>query len=110
MVREYFGDGSRWNVQIEYVEEDEDRPLGTAGPLGLLPPQQRPGDFGLDDQELAQPTIFPLLIRHGGRALSPADCRKIYRALARDRGRLAVDDIVVSRSATERLAAVAARR
>ena len=39
MVREYFGDGSRWNVQIEYVEEEEDCPLGTAGPLGLLPPR-----------------------------------------------------------------------
>jgi dTDP-glucose pyrophosphorylase len=38
IVQEHFGDGSRWNVQIEYVEEEEDRPLGTAGPLGLLPP------------------------------------------------------------------------
>jgi hypothetical protein len=49
-----------------------------------LPPQQRLGDCGLDDEELAGPTIFPLLIRQGDRALSPADCRKIYRALARD--------------------------
>ncbi len=40
----------------------------------------------------------------------PVSKGEFYRALARDRGRLAVDDIVVSRSATERLAAVAARR
>ena len=35
MIREYFGDGSRWNVRIEYVQEKEK--LGTAGALGLLP-------------------------------------------------------------------------
>jgi len=35
MVREYFGDGSDWNVSIKYVYEET--PLGTAGSLGLLP-------------------------------------------------------------------------
>ena len=35
MVKEYFGDGSAWNVQIVYLEED--RKLGTAGALSLLP-------------------------------------------------------------------------
>ncbi|MFA7254796.1 MAG: nucleotidyltransferase family protein [Candidatus Omnitrophota bacterium] len=35
MVKEYFGDGSRWNVSIRYL--DEDQKLGTAGALGLLP-------------------------------------------------------------------------
>jgi len=35
MIREYFGDGSKWGVLIEYVHENE--PLGTAGALGLLP-------------------------------------------------------------------------
>ena len=34
MVREKLGDGSRWGVEIRYIEEDQ--PLGTAGPLGLL--------------------------------------------------------------------------
>lgn len=34
-IREYFGDGSRWGVSIEYLHESE--PLGTAGALGLLP-------------------------------------------------------------------------
>ena len=35
MVREYFGDGSRWGVNIKYIEEK--KRLGTAGALGLLP-------------------------------------------------------------------------
>lgn len=35
IIRDYFGDGSRWGVSIQYVHEDE--PLGTGGALGLLP-------------------------------------------------------------------------
>lgn len=35
MIREYFGDGSRWGVDIKYISEN--KPLGTAGALGLLP-------------------------------------------------------------------------
>lgn len=35
MIREYFGDGSEWNVNIKYVYEKS--PLGTGGALGLLP-------------------------------------------------------------------------
>lgn len=32
---EYFGNGDEWNVSINYVHEE--KPLGTAGSLGLLP-------------------------------------------------------------------------
>ena len=35
IIREHFGDGSKWNVSIQYVHEDN--PLGTGGALGLLP-------------------------------------------------------------------------
>ena len=35
IVREYFRDGSKWGIDIEYLEEL--KPLGTAGALGLLP-------------------------------------------------------------------------
>lgn len=34
-IKDHFGDGSRWNVRIEYLEEVQ--PLGTAGALSLLP-------------------------------------------------------------------------
>ncbi|OIO68558.1 MAG: nucleotidyl transferase [Zetaproteobacteria bacterium CG12_big_fil_rev_8_21_14_0_65_55_1124] len=37
MVQEYFGDGSRWQVHIDYLHEDT--PLGTAGAIGLLTPR-----------------------------------------------------------------------
>jgi dTDP-glucose pyrophosphorylase len=35
MIRDHFGDGSKWNVSIRYVHEET--PLGTGGALGLLP-------------------------------------------------------------------------
>jgi len=34
-IQDYFGDGSKWGVNINYIIED--KPLGTAGVLGLLP-------------------------------------------------------------------------
>lgn len=38
MIREHFGDGSRWGVSIRYIHEEE--PLGTGGALGLLPHEE----------------------------------------------------------------------
>jgi len=35
MIRDYFGDGSRWGVEIRYLHEH--KRLGTAGALSLLP-------------------------------------------------------------------------
>lgn len=35
VIRKHFGDGSQWDVNIQYVHEDS--PLGTGGALGLLP-------------------------------------------------------------------------
>jgi dTDP-glucose pyrophosphorylase len=37
MIEKYCGDGSRWNVQINYLYEES--PLGTAGALSLLSPR-----------------------------------------------------------------------
>ena len=34
MIKDYFGDGSNWNVTIQYLEENA--PLGTAGALSLV--------------------------------------------------------------------------
>lgn len=35
MIKDYFNEGSEWNVTIQYLEEEV--PLGTAGALALLP-------------------------------------------------------------------------
>ena len=35
VIRDYFSDGEKWGVSIQYVHEEE--PLGTGGALGLLP-------------------------------------------------------------------------
>lgn len=40
MIKQYFGNGSRWGADIEYIYED--KRMGTAGALGLLP--EKPGD------------------------------------------------------------------
>ena len=37
VVKDYFDDGSRWNVQIDYLHEKN--PLGTAGAMNLLQPK-----------------------------------------------------------------------
>jgi dTDP-glucose pyrophosphorylase len=37
MIEDYFGDGSRWQVKIDYLREQ--KPLGTAGAIGLLNPR-----------------------------------------------------------------------
>ena len=50
MIEDYFGDGSRWQVQIDYLREES--PLGTAGAIGLMNP--RPD--------------LPFLVSNGGRA------------------------------------------
>ena len=34
-IKDYFEDGSKWGVQIDYLEEDA--PLGTAGAISLIP-------------------------------------------------------------------------
>ena len=34
LIMSYFGDGSKWGIEIDYSREDE--PLGTVGPLALI--------------------------------------------------------------------------
>jgi hypothetical protein len=100
-VRANFGQWLRWEAALEEIRSYYDVPddfrlkvltmfgegvqrLIAASPsLRLLPPQQRETAGCVDDEELAQATIFPFVIRRGGRVLSLPDCRKIYRALAR---------------------------
>lgn len=40
VIREYFGDGERFGIEMNYINEDT--PLGTGGALSLLPPSDQP--------------------------------------------------------------------
>ena len=61
-IIDYFGDGSRWDVNIRYLEETE--PLGTAGALSLMP--EIPDDplLVLNGDVLTQVPILALLRFH----------------------------------------------
>lgn len=58
-IKGHFSDGSRWGVEIRYIEEDV--PLGTAGALGLLPE--------IGDR--------PVILMNGD-VLTQLDVRKLY--------------------------------
>ena len=99
-VRANFGQWLRWEAALEEIGayyrvpvafrqmtlstfgKEVERIIGSTPSLHLLPPQRRPDDTGVDDEELAQRTIFPFVIRHGNRVLTLQDCRTLYRALA----------------------------
>src|SRR3984957_15176835 len=101
-IRANFGQWLRWEAALEeirayYSIPDEFRRtalttfgegvewiIASSPSLRLLPPQQRPDGEGVDDDEMAQRTIFPFVIRHGDHVLSLEQCRQLYRALARD--------------------------
>jgi hypothetical protein len=100
-VRENFGQWLRWEAALEeirayYNVPDEFRKMAlttfgegvewivaSSPSLRLLPPQ-RVGGEGINEDEFSQRTIFPFVIRRGDRILSLEQCRKLYRALARD--------------------------
>ena len=59
-IIDYFGDGSRWEVNIRYLEETE--PLGTAGSLSLLPEIPKDPLLVLNGDVLTH-VPFPALLR-----------------------------------------------
>lgn len=60
LIRNHFGDGERWGCRIEYVMED--RPLGTAGAVGLLPSFQ--GDLIVTNGDVVTNLDYAGLLRH----------------------------------------------
>jgi len=100
-IRANFGQWLRWEAALEEIRayhnvpdefrrialtkfsEGVERIIASSPWLRLLPPRPGPADGGIDE-ELAERTIFPFVIGARDRALSLDDCRKIYRALARD--------------------------
>ena len=59
VIKEHFGDGQDFGVQIQYLHED--KPLGTGGSLGLLPQEESK----------------PLLVMNGEMFLTKVDFKNI---------------------------------
>jgi hypothetical protein len=99
-IRANLGQWLRWEAALEeirayYSVPDEFRRLAlttfgegvariieSSPSLRLLPLQQRTENANVEDEELAQATIFPFVISHAERALSLDGCTKVYRTLA----------------------------
>lgn len=65
MIRAHFGSGSRWGVDITYLQEM--RPLGTAGPLSLLPEPPTHPLIAMNGDLLTRPNFHAMLDFHAER-------------------------------------------
>ncbi len=62
MIKNYFGDGSRWEVAIDYIHED--KRMGTAGALSLLPERPQEPVFVMNGDILTKVNFLQLLDFH----------------------------------------------
>ncbi|MCJ8347868.1 nucleotidyltransferase family protein [bacterium] len=77
VIREYFGDGNRFGVKIEYVHEKV--PLGTGGALSLLPDTLEDGPLiVINGDVLTKINFHELLIYHEKKCSSATMCVKEY--------------------------------
>jgi len=61
-IKEYFNDGSDWNISIKYIHEDQ--PLGTGGSLGLLPKSEIDLPLVMMNGDLLSEVNFVELLRY----------------------------------------------
>jgi dTDP-glucose pyrophosphorylase len=76
MIKDYFGTGHKWDVEIEYLEED--RPLGTAGALSLLPKRPDLPFFVMNGDLLTKIDFESLLDFHLGHETAATMCVRQY--------------------------------
>jgi dTDP-glucose pyrophosphorylase len=76
MIKDYFGDGSRWGVQIRYIHED--KRMGTAGALSLLPEQPSKPIFVMNGDILTKVNFQQLLDFHNEHEVSATMCVREY--------------------------------
>ncbi|NOX75390.1 MAG: NTP transferase domain-containing protein [Gammaproteobacteria bacterium] len=76
MIREHFGDGSQWGVEITYVEEKER--MGTAGALSLLPEKPDTPFFVMNGDLLTQVDFVRLLRFHQKQKTAATLCVREY--------------------------------
>jgi dTDP-glucose pyrophosphorylase/predicted transcriptional regulator len=64
MIIDYFGDGSKWGAEIQYLREDS--PLGTAGALSLLPQRPERPMFVMNGDLLTHADFLSMVQFHEG--------------------------------------------
>lgn len=80
MIREHFGNGSRWGVTIRYLEEFNR--LGTAGPLSLLPEIPREPLFVMNGDLLTRVDMTRILSFHQEKKAQATLCvRKVEETI-----------------------------
>nr|WP_320148032.1 nucleotidyltransferase family protein [uncultured Anaeromusa sp.] len=62
LIEDYFGDGSKWGVEIRYLKEE--KRLGTAGALSLLPEKPRTALFVMNGDLLTKVNFNQLMQFH----------------------------------------------
>jgi len=76
MLREYFGDGSKWGVEIDYISEE--MAMGTAGPLGLLPEKPEQPFIVMNGDLLTKVNFQQLLDFHNEHHAKATVCVREY--------------------------------
>jgi len=76
VIRNYFGDGSRWGVKIRYLSEGERQ--GTAGALSLLPKKTSEPIFVMNGDLLTKINFAQLLHFHSEHKLAATMCVREY--------------------------------
>lgn len=77
MVKEYFGNGDRWGIEIHYIHEDKQ--LGTAGALSLLPEQTKHPLFVMNGDLLTKVNFQQLLDFHSVHQAQATMCVREYQ-------------------------------
>ncbi len=76
MIADYFKDGEKWGVEIDYIAEDE--PLGTAGALSLLPEQPTEPVLVMNGDILTSVDFTQLMSFHDGANADATMCLREY--------------------------------
>lgn len=76
MIRDYFGDGSRFGVEIRYVHEE--KRMGTAGALSLLPERPEETFFVMNGDLLTKVNFQQLLDFHQEHGAAGTMCVREY--------------------------------
>ncbi|MFB3134184.1 MAG: sugar phosphate nucleotidyltransferase, partial [Rhodospirillales bacterium] len=76
MIRDHFGDGSKWDAEIRYIEEE--KRLGTAGALRLIPERPQSPMIVMNGDLLTRVNFQHLLDYHLQHASKATMCVRAY--------------------------------